>query len=287
MPSNPRSRPSTPKALAAFSLLVFAGGLAACGDDSPDEPIRAPLRWTLTWSDEFSGAAGTPPSAERWAFDTGGDGFGNNQLEYNTNLPTNASQDGIGNLVIIARDEEFSGKRFTSARLKTQGLFEQENGLFEARIRLPAGRGLWPAFWMLGADFDEVGWPQTGEIDIMEFRGQSPSVIHASLHGPGYSGTSPITTTFRLPDNARFDQNFHVFAVEWDPSRISWSVDGEVFQIVTSAEVAGRGPWVFDHPFFLLLNLAVGGSFVGNPDDTTSFPARMEIDYVRVYERAR
>ena len=257
----------------------------ACGDNGSDDTIEPPLRWTLTWADEFNGDAGELPDSTMWAFDVGGDGFGNGQLEYNTDAATNAAHDGIGNLVITAREEAFEGNRFTSARLKTQGLFEQENGLFEARIRLPIGQGIWPAFWMLGADFDEVGWPQTGEIDIMEYRGQEPSVIHASLHGPGYSGASPITTTLRLEDDETFADDFHVFSVEWDPGRIAWSLDGEVFQIISTSDVAVRGPWVFDHEFFILLNLAVGGSFVGDPDETTEFPQRMEIDYVRVFER--
>ena len=204
------------------------------------------------------------------------------------------SQDGIGNLVIIARQESFMGNQYTSGRLRSQGLFEQRYGLFEARIKLPVGQGIWPAFWMLGndctgetiCDEGETLWPEVGEIDIMEYRGQDPNAIAASIHGPGYSGASPITSTFRLPDEGSFADEFHVFRVEWDPGRIAFSVDDEVFNIITTPEVTPRGEWVFDHPFFMLLNLAVGGGYVGDPDETTVFPARMEIDYVRVYERA-
>lgn len=271
------------KRLSTALCILLLG--VACGDDIRFDPIDPPTRWRLTFADEFNGAAGELPDSEKWSFDVGGDGFGNNQLEFNTDLATNAAHDGIGNLVMTAREESFNGNDFTSARLYTKDLFEQENGLFEARIKLPVGQGIWPAFWMLGNDFPETEWPEVGEIDIMEYKGQEPSVIHASLHGPGYSGASPITTTFRADDNVGFNEDFHVFAVEWDPGRISWSIDGEVFQIVTTSEVTGRGPWVFDHPFFLLLNLAVGGSFVGSPDASTVFPQRLEIDYVRVFTR--
>lgn len=278
--------PASPLALLyAVCIPLMLSTQIACGDDLSDETIEPPLRWTLTWADEFDGAAGDLPDPDRWAFDVGGDGFGNQQLEHNTDLATNAAHDGIGNLVITAREEEFGENQFTSARILTRDLFEQENGLFEARIRLPIGQGIWPAFWMLGANYDEVGWPDAGEIDIMEYRGQDPSLIFASLHGPGYSGGNPITTSLRLEGDASFNDDFHVFAVEWDPGRITWSLDGQVFQIVTSSQVVGRGPWVFDHPFFLILNVAVGGTFVGDPDETTVFPQRMEVDYVRVYER--
>lgn len=274
------------RTLSVLSISLLSGALAtACGDDINLDSIDPPIRWSLTFADEFNQAAGELPDPEKWSFDVGGDGFGNNQLEFNTDLATNASHDGIGNLVITAREEVFDGNDFTSARLYTKDLFEQENGLFEARIRLPIGQGIWPAFWMLGDNFPEVEWPEVGEIDIMEYRGQEPSVIHGSLHGPGYSGASPVTDTFRLTDGEGFDEDFHVFAVEWDPGRISWSVDGEVFQIITSGAVSARGPWVFDHPFFLLLNLAVGGGFVGDPDASTVFPQRMEVDYVRVFTR--
>jgi beta-glucanase (GH16 family) len=140
---------------------------------------------------------------------------------------------------------------------------------------------------MLGADVDEVGWPECGEIDIMEFRGQDPELVHGSLHGPGYSGAEPISGTFRLPDDQTFTDDFHIFAVEWDPGRITFSVDFEIYQATNSSDVSARGDWVYDHEFFVLLNLAVGGGFVGPVGPDTVFPAEVLVDYVRIFERAQ
>ena len=183
----------------------------------------------------------------------------------------------------------------TSARLKTQVYdcdgddgkcgFEQKNGRFEARIKLPEGRGLWPAFWMLGGNIDEVPWPGCGEIDISEKFIEKP-VVSGTLHGPGYSGGESMSRDFSLPDGETFADDFHVFAVEWDPGRITFSVDSQVFGIIRSAEVSARGDWVFDHEFFMLLNLAVGGNPVPDPSPTI-FHAEMLVDYVRVFERAQ
>lgn len=268
-------------------VLVLGAWVTGCG--SSDAIVEPPIEWFTVWSDEFDGEAGQSPSTERWAFDigTGQGGWGNNQLEYDTNLPRNVSMDGEGSLAITAIREDFGGAGYTSARIKTQGLYTQKYGRIEARIQLPVGQGLWPAFWMLGDNIEDVGWPQTGEIDIMEYRGQEPNIVHGSLHGPGYSGGSPVTSRFRLSDGAIFPDNFHVFAVEWDPGQVSWFVDGERFNTVTSPEVRGRGQWVYDHPFFLILNLAVGGAFLGNPDASTVFPQTMRVDYVRVLSRQR
>ena len=261
--------------------------VAGCG--ASDVRVEPPIGWYAVWNDEFNGAQGELPDPARWAYDigNGSGGWGNGQLEFDTNRPENVAMDGEGNLTITARKEAFGGQGYTSARIKTQGLFAQQYGRIEARIQLPVGRGIWPAFWMLGEDIDEVSWPQTGEIDIMEYRGQEPSTVHGSLHGPGYSGGSPITRRFRLGDDLSFASDFHVFAVEWDPSRITWWVDDEVYQIVTAPQVLARGPWVYDHPFFIILNVAVGGGFVGAPDDGTPFPQTMAVDYVRVFARQR
>ena len=253
--------------------------------------MSPPARFELVWSDEFDGAEGQPPDLDRWTYDVGtgpnGDGWGNNQLEFDTDQTTNVSLDGAGNLAITARRETFAGRDFTSGRIKTEGLFSQQYGRIEARIKLPVGQGIWPAFWMLGADFADVGWPQTGEIDIMEYRGQDPFVVIGSLHGPGYFGADAISRNFRTDSEQGFDQDFHVFAVEWDPSRITWWVDDTAFSIVTSSQVQQRGEWVFDDPFFIILNVAVGGSFVGNVGADTVFPQTMLIDYVRVYQRVQ
>ena len=268
-----------------LSLLALIPLAASCG--SSDSVIGPPNRSILTMADEFDGEEGTPPNPSIWVHDVGGHGWGNGQLEFDTNRIENVSHDGRGNLRIVARRESFRGNEYTSARIKTMDLFEQEYGRFEARIKLPVGQGLWPAFWMLGADFDQVGWPESGEIDIMEFRGQEPDVIFGAVHGPGYSGAEPISSRFRLADGRTFSEDFHVFAVDWDPGQIRFSVNDEVYQTITSAVVSERGRWVFDHPFFILLNLAVGGGFVGPVGQNTEFPAVMLVDYVRVFERTQ
>ena len=260
----------------AAPFLALAALLWACGGE--EEPT-APVEAQLIWEDEFDGPAGQLPDPSRWTFDIGTD-WGNQQLEFDTDRPENVSLDGNGNLAITARREAFSGSAFTSGRIKTQGLFEQFEGRFEARIDLPSGRGIWPAFWLLGADIDTVGWPECGEIDVMEFRGQEPSVIHGSLHGPGYSAGGAVTASYTL-NNDRFDTGFHTYAVEWTEDRIEWFVDGERYQSVGRGDVPGR--WAYDHPFFIILNVAVGGGFVGPPGESTSFPQAMLVDWVRVY----
>jgi len=185
-----------------------------------------------------------------------------------------------GFLLITAQEEEFNGSSYTSSRLLTQGRFEQAYGRFETRIRLPWGQGIWPAFWMLGADIDDNPWPAAGEIDIMEFRGQNPSTVLGTVHGPGYSGAESIGKSYTL-ENDRFDTGFHVFGVEWGPEHVNFYVDDVLYNQITPADVTGD--WVFNKPFFILINLAVGGSFVGAPNSETVFPQTMVIDYVRVY----
>jgi beta-glucanase (GH16 family) len=261
--------------LALAAVLLALGG---CGGDTSTSPTGGD--WRLVWQDEFEGPAGQLPDAAKWQFDVGTD-WGNAQLEYDTDRPENVSLDGQGHLAITARQEPYLGQDYTSGRIKTQDLFERTGGRFEARIRLPRGQGLWPAFWLLGADIDEVGWPTCGEIDVMEYRGQEPSVVHGSVHGPGYSAGNAVTRRFYLTDST-FDADFHVFTVEWRGDSIDWYVDGERFQTVTSSDVSGE--WAFDQPFFILLNVAVGGGFVGSPDATTTFPQTMLVDWVRVYE---
>jgi beta-glucanase (GH16 family) len=250
------------------------------GGDTPD-PERPGFR--LTWQDEFDAAAGSAPDAARWRHDIG-TGWGNNQLEFDTDRTENAAHDGDGNLVITAREESFQGSAYTSARLITSGLFTQAYGRFEARMRLPFGQGIWPAFWMLGDNLGDVGWPQCGEIDIMENLGQDTTRMYGTLHGPGYSGGDAIGATYDLPNGERFDGGFHVFAVEWEENEVRWYVDDNLYQTRTPADLGGR-QWVYDHPHFLILNLAVGGQFPGNPDGSTTFPQTLVVDYVRVYEK--
>jgi beta-glucanase (GH16 family) len=178
-------------------------------------------------------------------------------------------------------------REYTSARLKTQGRFEQMYGRFEARLQLPRGQGLWPAFWMMGANLNAVGWPQAGELDIMENIGKEPAIVHGTIHGPGYSGADSISGAYTLPGGAAVADAFHVFAMEWEPAVIRFYVDDTLFATRTPADLKPGQAWVFDHPFFLLLNVAVGGSWPGNPDATTVFPQTMRVDYVRVYSQAR
>ncbi|UCE04276.1 MAG: glycoside hydrolase family 16 protein [Candidatus Latescibacterota bacterium] len=250
---------------------------ASCRDTSGQER----LEWKLVWQDEFEGPAGQSPDSNRWRFDIGED-WGNAQLEYDTNHTENVSLDGDGHLAITARRESYRGRDYTSGRINTRGFFEQARGRFEARIRLPVGQGIWPAFWLLGGNFGEVGWPACGEIDIMEYRGQEPSIVHGSLHGPGYFGGSAVTGRFALPDEG-FNEDFHIFGVEWDADRITWTIDEVPYQFIAPRDLPRGGRWVFDHPFFIILNVAVGGHFVGPPDASTSFPQTMLVDWVRVY----
>ncbi|MDO8971752.1 MAG: glycoside hydrolase family 16 protein, partial [Saprospiraceae bacterium] len=223
--------------------------------------------------------------ATKWTYDIGigpgNDGWGNQELEYYTDRTENAALDGAGNLAITARSESFGGRSFTSARLKTKGIFAQTYGRFEARIKMPWGPGIWPAFWMLGDNIDEVAWPQCGEIDIMEYRGQEPNLVHGSLHGPGYSGGAAITKSFGFT-NDRFDVDFHVFAVEWGENYIDYFVDDTLYLRIKPEDVPGE--WVYNQPFFIILNVAVGGNYVGFPTPQTPFPQTMLVDYVKVYK---
>ncbi len=238
--------------------------------------------WTLVWSDDFTGAAGSSPDASKWSFDIGNGGWGNSELEYYTDRSSNASLDGTGNLVITARAESFGGSGFTSARIKSNGLFSQAYGRFEARIKTPHGPGIWPAFWLLGDNVATDGWPLCGEIDIMEQRGQEPYINHGTVHGPGYSGAGAITKAYALT-NGRFDTDYHIYAVEWGTDFIDYYVDDFLYQRVTPGDIPGN--WVYDHPFFIILNVAVGGNYVGFPTSATPFPQSMYVDYVKVYKQ--
>jgi beta-glucanase (GH16 family) len=242
----------------------------------------------LTWSDEFNAANGSLPDSSKWVMETGGSGWGNNELETYTNRTKNVHIHN-GKLTIVAAKENYKGtdgitKQYTSARLKTAGLFEQKYGRFEARIQIPKGQGMWPAFWMLGSNVGKVEWPDCGEIDIMENIGKEPDKAHGSMHGPGYSGGKSLTGTFTLP-SGKFADRFHIFAVEWEPSMVRFYVDNNLYETRTPDDLPSGSTWVFDHPFFLLLNVAVGGDWPGSPDNTTVFPQKMLVDYVRVYAR--
>jgi beta-glucanase (GH16 family) len=262
--------------------------LAAC--TSPGGALTPD--WTLVWSDEFDGPAGAPVDTAKWVADTGGHGWGNQERQYYTLPGMNASLDGSGRLVITARAEPSDSPyrcwygvcRFTSARLKTKGRFEPTYGRVEARIRIPRTQGIWPAFWMLGGDIDQVGWPESGEIDVMENIGREPAIVHGTIHGPGYSGGSGIGGSYTLTAGS-FADDYHVFAVEWMPNEIRWLVDGNEYRRITPAALPAGTRWVFNHPFFILLNVAVGGAWPGEPDASTVVPQQMLVDYVRVYRR--
>jgi beta-glucanase (GH16 family) len=250
---------------------------------------KSPKGYTLVWSDEFNGKNGSQPDASKWTYDIGGSGWGNHELEFYTNRPDNARIE-HGNLVITARAEEYTspdGKKFqyTSSRLKTQGLFSQAYGRFEARIKIPAGQGIWPAFWMLGENIAPDGWPKCGEIDIMENIGKEPGINHGSLHGPGStSATSDLTATIALPAGKKLSDAFHIYAAEWEPGTIRFYLDKKLYATFNPAQWPAGGTWVFDHSFFLILNVAVGGDWPGSPDATSAFPQKMLVDYVRVYK---
>jgi beta-glucanase (GH16 family) len=254
-------------------------------------PVMPPSSgYVLTWSDDFSGADGSTPDATKWAYDLGGGGWGNQELETYTSRAQNAQIKG-GNLVITAQQETFTGtdgisRNYTSARLKTQDLFKQAYGRFEARIKIPKGQGIWPAFWMLGNDISTVSWPKCGEIDIMENIGREPGINHGSLHGPSTTAaTSDMTSTISLPAGQAYGDDFHVYAIEWEPGTVRFYVDANNYATLTQAQWPAGGQWVFDKPFFILLNVAVGGSWPGSPDATTQFPQQMLVDYLRVYTK--
>jgi beta-glucanase (GH16 family) len=275
--------------LVLFAMILLVWACAGAQVLAPQGAAPVPI-WNLVWSDEFNGPNGSAVDSSKWVTETGGGGWGNDELEYYTTRLENASQLN-GNLVIKVMQEKYTGadgvtRNYTSARLKTQGKFSQAYGRFEARIQIPRGQGIWPAFWMLGDDIEKTGWPACGEIDIMENIGKEPGLVHGTIHGPGYSGANGIGAPYALPGGAPFAENFHIFAVEWEPSAIRFYVDDHLYATRTPADLPKGTKWVYDHPFFLLLNVAVGGGWPGNPDASTVFPQTMLVDYVRVYERA-
>ena len=240
-------------------------------------PIIVPEGWNLVWHDEFDGKTIEP---KNWTYDRGAGGWGNGEAEYYTSRPENARLEN-GLLVIEARQEKYEGSYYTSARLKTQGLQTFRFGRIEARLKVPSGKGYWPAFWMLGSSFNGSNWPDCGEIDIMEYIGKEPDLIFGTLHGPGYSGATGISQWNRQKYNIADD--FHTYAIEWSTNQIQWFYDGQLYHTVSPADIGDR-KWVFDQPFFIILNLAVGGQLPGPIGLDTVFPAQLYVDYVRVYQ---
>ncbi|MDX2160275.1 MAG: family 16 glycosylhydrolase [bacterium] len=263
---------------------------ATGGRDLSNENLWNEREWTLIWSDEFDAAAGTPPNADYWTHEIGGSGWGNNEYEYYTERVENAAHDGQGHLAITAREERlpnaqchYGACRYTSARLISRDKVEFTYGRVEARIRIPRGQGIWPAFWMLGGDILSVSWPRSGEIDVMENVGHELYTVHGTVHGPGYSGGEGIGASYTR--DTPFSADFHIYAIEWDEDAIRWYVDGDIYHMLTPDDLGGD-EWVFNKPFFLLLNVAVGGNWPGLPNDQTVFPQTMLVDYVRVYQLA-
>ncbi|MEU5312169.1 family 16 glycosylhydrolase [Streptomyces sp. NPDC021562] len=269
-------------ALSAALVATAAVGPARAASASAGAGAAA-----VTFSDTFDGPAGSAVDSSKWTTETG-DNVNNHEREYYTSGTHNAALDGQGHLVITARKENpanyqcwYGTCQYTSARLNTSGKFSARYGHVEARMKIPRGQGMWPAFWMLGDDIGSVGWPNSGEIDVMENVGFEPSTVHGTIHGPGYSGSNGIGAAYSLPNGQAFADGFHTFAVDWAPDSIKWSVDGTVYETRTPADVGGN-TWVFDKPFFLILNLAVGGYWPGDPDGSTSFPAQLVVDSVSV-----
>jgi beta-glucanase (GH16 family) len=248
---------------------------------------RGSQQWKLVWEDCFDLAE---VNGDKWNFTEEGSGFGNNESQYYTARPDNARvEDGM--LVLEARQEDFSGLAYTSAKLTTKGKADWKYGRFSIRARLPEGQGIWPAIWMMPADMERYSsWPACGEIDIMEQIGHQPGTVHGTLHyglPHTYTGTS-----YTLPDNKKFSEDFHVFTLDWEPGEFRWYVDDvlyatqkEWFSKSSESGIQHEGHAPFDREFYLQLNLAVGGKWPGYPDETTVFPQRMVVDYVKVYQK--
>ena len=286
---------SRDRILGAACALALGASLA-CTDDKPSSVSPPPtITWIQVWSDEFDGPAGARVDHTKWSYDTadgcnggGGCGWGNDEKEYYTDSSENIALNGQGQLMIVARRAPagvtcyYGPCRYTSAKITTRGKVLAAPGRVEARIKLPVGQGLWPAFWMLGHDNPTVPWPECGEIDIMENKGSQPSTTSSALHGPGYSGATPFVHEHTLAQGTVSD-DFHTFAVEWDSLHVQFFVDDTAHYRVTNVGIQQYGRSVLNQSFFLILNLAVGGKFDGDPQSDATFPATMLVDYVRVY----
>jgi beta-glucanase (GH16 family) len=244
----------------------------------------------LVWSDEFNGAQNAPVDSRRWRYETGG-AWGDGELQSYTSRIRNSYQDGRGHLVVAVRAERFNGadsitRDYTSARISTKGRYSFQYGMVEARMQTPIGKGLWPAFWALGTDIDRSGWPECGEIDVMEQIGQQPSKASGTIHGPrdGGGAQSDYEPGHSIVYTSPLSQGFHTYGVQWLPGSIQFYFDSHVYGTIVAADLPAGSRWVFDHPFHLILNVAVGGSWAKAPDESTRFPQALRVDYVRVYQ---
>ncbi|GIF03821.1 discoidin domain-containing protein [Actinoplanes siamensis] len=266
-----------------YSLWEFSvygtGGNPVDPPAKPADPAFPATR--LVFSDEFNGANGAKPDTSKWTYDPGVPQ--NGEIQYYTPNSENASMNGAGQLVVEARKQDYQGRQYTSARMNTSNKFHVQYGRIEARIKVPKGNGLWPAFWMMGSDFLQGRpWPYNGEIDIMEVLGRNTSEAYSTLHAPAYNGAGGYGQKYSTVD---LSQDFHVWAVEWDSKGMRFFLDNTlVFTAAKDTVENTRGPWIYDHQFYLILNLAVGGDFPGPIDASTPFPSRMLVDYVRVYQ---
>ena len=277
--------------LTFISLLVIGAVLVTAeADRSPEQSPGAHGSarggiGSLAWSDEFTGRRGSLPNPRKWSFETGY-GWGDGELQSYTHRAANAALDGRGHLAITARRESYTGPdghtaNYTSARINSQAKFEVAYGRVEARIRVPRGRGLLPAFWALGSNFDTAGWPTAGEIDVMEVNGKDPLTVHGTLHGPR-SGHKDYALEATRRTRAPLSRGFHTYGVTWSPGRIAFHFDGRIYAVREPSDLPAGSSWSFDHPFFLLFTLAVGPRWLGPPDATTPWPATMLVDWVRV-----
>ncbi len=266
----------TARLLAAPAALLVLGAVVSA-------PPSQAAQVLASFTDDFDGPAGSSVDGSKWGHEIG-DNVNNHERQWYTDGTANAALDGQGHLVITAKKENsghncwYGPCEYTSARLNTSGRFSATFGHIEARMKLPRGQGMWPAFWMLGTDIGNVGWPNCGEIDIMENVGFEPNSVHGTIHGPGYSGAGGIGAAYSGPN---FSDDFHTFAVDWSTDRIVWSVDGHAYETRTPADLGGKS-WAFNHPFFVILNLAVGGDWPGDPNSSTQFPQQLVVDYVHV-----
>jgi beta-glucanase (GH16 family) len=287
---------SMSRIVGTMCVLALGASLACAGGTSPTVPEPPKVTWVQVWSDEFDGPAGASIDTTKWGYQTadgcndGICGWGNNEKEYYTNASENISLNGQGQLMITARRAAagltcyYGPCLYTSAKITTRGKVLAQPGRVEARIKLPSGQGLWPAFWMLGHGFPATPWPACGELDIMENKGSQPATTSSAVHGPGYFGATPFAHSNTLASGVLAD-DFHTFAVEWDSLSVLFYVDGFGHYAVTRGAIQQHGQSILDQPFFLILNLAVGGNFDGDPRSDAIFPATMLVDYVRVYVR--